>query len=165
MRRCLAIMAVMSFAMVSPAVGAKWGKEKEDKPAQQSSGGTFDAAGNYQLGEDEQKLDCKKLSGRIHIRLLQMRSETGGAAKRSPVAEELRKVTTPTLQLMFGGGRNTSAPAYGADSAADHRRDLAILNAYNKQLSAKNCRVYDIDAELKKGPSDPPPSPVAPAKK
>ena len=67
----------------------------------------------------------------------------------------MQQVTGPALKLMYGG-----ASSYGTDRAGQLRRDRAVIEAYNQQLVAKSCQPYDIDAELKKTPSDPAPAPI-----
>jgi len=99
------------------------------------------------LAPEELKLDCKKLSGRMQIRIMQMRSERPQDAPSS-IAGALQKSTRP----VYGG------TTYSLDSAKQMSSDRAWLEAANKQLSAKNCRTFDLEAELKRPASDPPPS-------
>jgi hypothetical protein len=120
--------------------------------------GTFDADGRYSLSESEQKFDCKKLNGRMQVRILQLRAELSDPTRPSSASQALQTVTNPALKLMYGG-----SSSYGTDRAAGLGRDRAQLEAYNAQLAAKSCPTYDLAAELKKGPSDPPPAPVKPA--
>jgi hypothetical protein len=37
----------------------------------------------------------------------------------------------------------------GANTTADAARDRAYLEAMNKQLAAKNCATFDLDAEMR----------------
>jgi len=132
-------------------------------PAQAQSGGgggSFDSSGRYVLSEGERKLDCRKINGRILVRVMQLRAELSDANRPSSASQALQQATSPALKLMYGGGSN-----YGTDRTSQLRRDRAMLEAYNIQLAAKNCPTYDLDAELKKGPSDPAPSPVRPSVK
>jgi hypothetical protein len=117
--------------------------------------GTFDASGKYILSAQELKLDCKKLNSRINMRLLQLRAELADKSQPTGVAQGLQQATAPAFKLMFGG-----ASSYGTDRASQLRADKAVIVAYNQQLVAKSCQPYDIEAELKKGPNDPAPSPL-----
>jgi hypothetical protein len=96
------------------------------------------AMGGYQLSESEKKYDCKKLSGTMHVRILQIR-DYDPSKKASAVARGIQSVSTP----VFGG---TTA---GIDPDGQYRKDRAMLDAYNQQLAAKGCKTFDIDAELK----------------
>ncbi len=127
----------------------------QKKASQANDSGTIDASGKYVLSEQELRLDCKKLNGRINVRLLQLRAELADKSLPTGVAQGLQQVTAPALKLMFGG-----ASAYGTDRAGQLRADRAVIDGYNAQLVAKGCQPYDIATELKKGPNDPPPAPL-----
>jgi hypothetical protein len=92
----------------------------------------------YQLSEREQKYDCKKLTGVMQVRLLQVR-DYEQSSKPTLAARGMQTVATP-----IWGGTTT-----GMDPDGQHRKDLAMLQAYNAQLAAKNCKTFDLDAELK----------------
>ena len=95
--------------------------------------------GIYAPSADEQALDCRKLSGRIHIRIAHMRD----AAKRggvSLISRGLQTVVTPVL-----GGTS-----YGVDPVGQVKQDRAQIDAYNELLKSKGCAAIDIDAELNK---------------
>jgi len=112
--------------------------------------GTFQDNGSYVLGPDEAKLDCRKLTGRMQVRILQIRDhnerQVGSAA-----GQTIQSVATP----VFGG------TTYGANPDRDFARDRAILEAYNRQLAAKNCKTFDLAAELKPKPVKDTPTPIA----
>ena len=151
----LALAIVLTVAAVAGLAGGPAIAQKKPNGAQAGDVGSFDASGKYVLSETEQKLDCKKLNGRINVRLLQLRAELADKSVPTGVAQSLQQVTAPALKLMFGGDS-----AYGTDRAGQLRADRAIIDGYNAQLAARNCQPYDIAAELKKGPNDPPPSPL-----
>lgn len=152
MRHTAPLLAVAAaLAVMSTPAAAQFGK-KSDKA---SDAGTFDAKGNYVLSEAEQKLDCKKLIGRVQLRIMQLRAELADTSRPSQAAQAMQTVTNPALKLMFGG-----ATPYGTDRNSQLKRDHSTLVAYNSQLAAKSCATYDLDAELKKGPNDPPPAPI-----
>jgi hypothetical protein len=110
---------------------------------------TYKPGQAYQLSKEELALDCKRLTGRMQIRILQARdaSVRGGGTM---AARGLQSVTTP----IFGG------TLHGADPAADFARDRAMLEAMNKQLAAKNCATFDLDAELQPRASGETPKPI-----
>ena len=116
--------------------------------------GSFDASGRYVFSQSEQKLDCKKLNGRIQVRVMQLRAELADKTQPTGAAQALQQATNPALRLMYGG-----ASGYGTDRASQLRRDRAVLESYNQHLAARNCATYDLDAALRKGPGDPPPVP------
>lgn len=102
------------------------------------------AAFNYHLSADEQKYGCKKLTGIMQVRILQIRSDKS-REKSTLAARGLQSVVRP----VFGG---TTA---GQDPDGQYTRDRAMLEAYNAQLAAKKCKTFDLAAELKAtGPND-----------
>ncbi len=98
---------------------------------------TYVAGQPYQLTKEELALDCKRLTGRMQVRILQTRDaeDRGGGSK---IAQTAQSAIVP----VFGG------TSRGADAAADAARDRAYLEAMNRQLAAKNCATYDLDAEM-----------------
>jgi hypothetical protein len=109
--------------------------------------------GEYQLTAEEQKYDCRKLTGQMQIRILQIRGYDS-RKKSSLAARGMQTVTTP----IFGGTKE------GLDPDGQYRKDLAQLKAFNKQLEAKKCKTFDLDAELSPGATDVTPAPRAPKK-
>ena len=91
----------------------------------------------YQLSQEELSLDCRKLTGRMQVRILQVRN-SGVRGGTTAVAQTTQSLVTP---LMGGTTR-------GADPVADAARDRAYLEAMNKQLAAKKCATFDLEAEL-----------------
>ncbi len=91
----------------------------------------------YQLSEAELKLDCSKLTGTMQIRILQLRGyDTNKQA--SAAARGLQALATP----IFGGTKE------GVDPDAQYRRDVAMLEAYNRQLASKKCKTFYLASEL-----------------
>lgn len=107
------------------------------------------AAGGASLSEDELKLDCAKLTGRMQVRLLQLRGYKN-RSQSSAIGRTMQQVAKP----VFGG---TSA---GADPDGRYAEDVAKLKAYNARLAELKCATYDLDKELSAKPSDPTPAPV-----
>ena len=109
-----------------------------DTPA--SSGGLVTGAlpsGGYQLSQEELTFDCKKLTGTMQIRILQIRGYDSNK-KASAAARGIQTWATP----IWGGTKE------GVDPDAQYRRDVAMLEAYNRQLAAKKCKTFDLNAEL-----------------
>ena len=104
---------------------------------------------DYQLSEDEKKFDCKKLTGKIQVRIMQIRGYDT-RAKASSLARTAQTVTTP----IFGGTKE------GMDPDGQYRRDRAMLEAYNRELGYKKCKTFDIEAELQKTDGTPAPIPA-----
>jgi hypothetical protein len=104
----------------------------------QISPDTYRAGGVYTLNAEELALDCKRLTGRMQVRILQAR-DASVRSSGSALARGTQAVVTP----VFGG------PNQGTDLAFDATRDRAYLEAMNKQLGAKNCATYDLEAEMR----------------
>jgi hypothetical protein len=108
-------------------------------------------AAEYQLTDEEKALDCKKLTGRMQVRILQVR-DYGARQKTSSTSRALQSATTTVL----GGSKE------GSDPDGEHKRSLAQLEAYNKQLAAKGCKTFNLAEELQPKPVTATPQPVAP---
>jgi hypothetical protein len=124
-------------------------KQRDRMLALQQTGGGFDAQGSYQLTDQEQKLDCKHLTGSITVKILQMR-QSNDRHDPSTVAVAAHRASQP-----FRGGSD-----YGVNVAEDYKRDLARLETLNKQLAGKGCRTFDITKELAPG-NKATPTPIA----
>lgn len=98
--------------------------------------GTVPASG-YQLSENELKLDCRKLTGLMQIRILQIRGYDS-SKKTSAAARGMQSLATP----IWGGTKE------GIDPDGQYRRDRAMLEAYNQRLADKHCKTFDLEAEL-----------------
>ncbi len=100
--------------------------------------------GRYQMGGDEKTMDCRRLTGSMQITIARLR-DWRGRPEPSALASTAQKTVAPVM----GGS------AIGADRQAEYARERAKLDAYNRELAAKNCKTLDIDAELKR-PAEPP---------
>lgn len=108
----------------------------------------------YTMTDEEKGLDCKKLTGRMQVRILQIR-DFNAREQTSTVSHMLQQGAT----ALFGGTKEGVAPAQR------YAHDRAVLEAYNQQLASKGCRTFDLDAELQsKDPSETP-RPIQPAPK
>ncbi len=103
----------------------------------------------YELTAEEKALNCKQLTGRMQVRILQSR-DLIQRNDSSALGRGMQSAVTP----IFGGATQ------GADPAADAARDRAVLEALNKQLAAKKCPTYDLDAEMRPRPVRDTPTPV-----
>lgn len=114
-----------------------------------------DHGAGYQAPIDNKKLNCKQLSGRTQVLILQLR----GFGERKQASGFSRG-----LQSVFSSTVGTSAK--GRDPDGQHAEDLKRLQDYNQRLAASGCKSFDLDYELKQ--TDPLVSPVpriAPPKK
>ncbi len=132
--------------------------KREKMLAAAPKGGGFNSDGTYFMTEQEQKLDCKQLSGSITIKILQMRADSGRA-----VASDMAKNAQTAVNKVKGGS------TYALDNAVDYKRDRARLETLNGRLAEKNCRTFNLEAELAPGnTAQPAPvgeAPKAPSKK
>jgi hypothetical protein len=91
----------------------------------------------YQLSAEELGFDCKKLTGTMQIRILQIRGYDTNR-KASAAARGVQTLATP----IWGGTKE------GVDPDGQYQRDLAMLEAYNRRLADKKCPTFDLAAEL-----------------
>ncbi len=103
----------------------------------------------YELTPDEQADDCKKLTGRMQVRILDLRDY----ASRSQSSSVSRGVQSAVTGI-FGG------TDHGKNPDQQYARDLARLEAYNRQLVAKDCKSFDLKSVLQPKPVRDTPSPT-----
>jgi hypothetical protein len=111
-----------------------------DIPPPTDNGGVVTGAlpgSGYQLNAEELGYDCKKLTGTMQIRILQIRGYDTNR-KASSAARGLQTFATP----IWGGTKE------GVDPDGQYQRDRAMLEAYNRQLAAKQCPTFDLAREL-----------------
>jgi hypothetical protein len=154
----MAMVRVRTFGLVSMAgalAGACAGAPGEQIPSllTESPSSSQASESSYQLSPQELGYSCKKLTGVMQVRILQARNYNP-SNDPSAAARGMQSVATP----IFGG------TTVGIDPAAQHRRDLTMLEAYNHQLAAKNCKTFDLAAELQKTAPDVTPAPQRPKK-
>lgn len=112
------------------------------------AGGTVDKNGIYRLSREEIGFDCDQLSGRMQLRILQIRD------KRPPI-ENFNIFTISYDWLLDTVGIGSETPEEKA-----YRFDLALLEAYNRRLAEKKCPIYDLASELVPKPVHVTPEPV-----
>jgi hypothetical protein len=103
------------------------------------------SAGGYALSAEEQALDCRKLTGRMAVRIVQIR-DFQTRTQATSLSRSLQVAAKP----VYGGSGE------GSDPYARYTRDRAQLEAYNQRLAEKNCPNFDLEAELAPGAKDPP---------
>ncbi|WP_156827495.1 hypothetical protein [Hyphomicrobium zavarzinii] len=101
--------------------------------------------GGYQLTDADLELDCRKLTGRMAVRIVQIR-DFQTRRQTTALSRGIQSATTP----VFGG------TSVGADPDGRYARDRAQLEAYNKRLEEKKCPSFDLEAELNPAAKDPP---------
>ncbi len=106
--------------------------------------------GRYVLSAEEQALDCRRLNGRLQVRILELRGEEF-KTQPTAVSSGMRSVTSTVLLT-------------GTAANADERRarNRPMLEAYNRRLGELGCPSYDLTKELAARPSAPSPSPTIP---
>ncbi len=145
-------LALLSAGLICGCAGAQSGAIEAPKSASpavgQSSAGPapvqsgLQPDGRYVLSASELALNCRKLTGRTVVRILQIR-DYQLTKKGSLAARSLQKVVTP----VFGGTER------GADPDADYYRDRAMVEAYNRRLAEKGCKSFDLVKELQPKPA------------
>ena len=98
------------------------------------------------LTQAEKALDCRRMAGRMQIRILELRGN-GTNAAGSSIATGLQSAVVP----LFGG------PERGRAAGGEASRDIAKLRAMNSELMQRKCPHYDLEAELAKDKSAPGP--------
>jgi hypothetical protein len=108
-------------------------------PAAPSAGATGALPSeSYVLSAEELALSCRKLTGRMQVRILQIR-DYEQRPKPSPVSRLAQRAATS----LHGGSRHE------VDPDGEYRRDRAVLEAYNRRLAEKKCKTFDLSAELR----------------
>lgn len=102
-------------------------------------------AGGYQMKPEELALDCRKLTGRMAVRIVQIR-DFQTRSRATSLSRGIQAAAKPA----FGGSGE------GSDPDARYARDRAMLEAYNRRLAEKNCANFDLDAELDPSATGPP---------
>ncbi len=110
---------------------------KESKIIEPMRAGDMDADGAYHMSNQEKATDCRHLRGSIMVTISRMRHRAS-EAPTSPLAVGANQAAT----TVYGGSSR------GLDRDAEHRRDRARIEAYNRHLASKNCPTVDIAAEL-----------------
>ncbi len=134
-----AAFAASGSALCEPKAQSK----KADKPL---TGAEQAAVSSGALTTQEAQLNCKRMAGRMQVRIMELR---GGGTQRkgSSSAQGMQSALVP----IFGG------TSRGADAQGDRANDLTKMKAMNDILVARNCPYYDLEGELAKGHHAPTP--------
>ena len=127
-------------AMVA-ALGACASAESTTKPFNFTTDPGSKAPGGegagYTLSTEELGYDCKKLAGRMQVRILDLR----GYATREKTTMASRGMHTAG-KMVFGGTNS------GLNTDRQYAKDMAMLETFNQRLVAKDCRSYNLSAAL-----------------
>jgi hypothetical protein len=131
--RPTALFILLSLAMALPsAAHAK--KQKPDTP--------------------DDKLNCKQISGRMQVRILQLRG-----------FEDRKQASGLARGIQSGMAATFGNLSHGTDPQGAYAEDIKSLHAYNQRLVAMGCKSYDLESELKKTDPLETPAPTIPAPK
>ncbi len=97
---------------------------------------------------EEDEFDCEKLTGRMQIRILELRSQHA-SQKASGLSKGMESIIKPILS----GGTPTD---FDARTVADVRQ----LKDDNDKLAANDCPAFDLEKDLTARPSAPTPQTV-----
>ncbi len=153
MSKSYALFSVLMFTALM--AGCASGVTSPDALSIAPAAGPNDATANAAnvVTEVEPEFDCKKLTGRIQIRILEMRSFA-----TSSQSSGLSRSMHAAGQSMFGGS------SVGIDPNGEHARDYALLEQYNRQLVSQDCRSFDIQKSIASQDMPPQPAVDAPSK-
>jgi len=90
-----------------------------------------------QADADQPETDCGRITGRVHIRVLSLRS-SGARSQTTSISRGLNSVTS------------TIGMSEGQIEAPDARqaREIAELQELNARLKSLGCKSFDLDAAL-----------------
>lgn len=93
---------------------------------------------SYALTPKEKDLSCKQLSGRMQLRILEIR-DYNERMQASGLSRAVEAIVSSTV----GHGEQAAV------SDSKYAEDIAVLEAYNRELAEKGCKSYDLAEELK----------------
>lgn len=132
----LAMILVLSLGMVGCAATNPGDTAALATPPAAAPAAGVTKAG-YVLSAKELELECKQLTGRMQIRILEIRDYN-----------ERNRTTLASRALQSGATTVFGGSTTGTDPDGAYAKDRAMLEAYNQQLQAKGCRTYDLESEL-----------------
>jgi hypothetical protein len=133
------VLALTACAAAVPGYQPPSFREKKKTTVLES--GRLDADAHYQMSSTEKAMDCKRITGSMHITISRIK-DSNFRSEPSALASGAQKTIGP----IFGGS------TVGANRQAEYGRERAKLEAYNRELEARNCKTVDIEAELAKAP-------------
>ena len=102
----------------------------------------------------DDKLNCKQISGRMQVRILQLRG-----------FDERKQASGLSRGIQAGMAATFGNQAHGIDPRGEHAADIQSLQAYNQRLVAMGCKSYDLQKELSETDPLQTPAPTVPAPK
>lgn len=148
LERTMAVLLALAMTACAAAVPG-YSPTPSKMRVEDDTSGSY-AGGVYTLSADEKELDCPRLSGRMQVRILQIRDRGGGYG-----------TTMASRGIQTAAGAVFGGTAYGTNVDTQRARDLAMLEAYNAELKARNCPAFNLAEELKPKPADVTPRPAA----
>lgn len=155
MRRLAGLMTALTLGVLLPGCAQMYpGYSPTPRPIyDHETPGTY-SGGVYSLSADEKALDCKQLTGRMQLRILETR-DYYQQPKTSDAAQKIQGAVVP----IFGGTKQ------GINPDSDYARERAKLEAYNKELAARGCGTFNLEDEMRPKPLSDTPEPGPAAKK
>ena len=127
------------------AADRKAAADMKKKLGKALSRGDVKEDGLYEMSKDELAMDCMRMTVSMKITINRLRDAATRQGGGSNLAEQAHKSVPIIMQ--------------GSTAAADYRatqaRERAKLDAYNRNLAARNCKTLDIDAELTRAADGP----------
>lgn len=102
-----------------------------------AAGPQLGSAEQVSAGQQLEELDCGRITGRMQVRILSLRSE-GLRTQPSALSRGLNTATT-AVGLSEG---------LGVDPGTRQARELQELERYNTRLQELGCKSYDLQKEL-----------------
>jgi len=127
------------------AADRKAAADMKKKLGKALSRGDMKEDGRYEMSKDELAMDCKRMTGSMKITINRLRDAATRPGGASNTAEQAHK----SVPIIMQGS------TVAADYRATQARERAKLDAYNRNLAARNCKTLDIDAELTRAAEGP----------
>jgi len=102
----------------------------------------------------DDKLNCKQISGRMQVRILQLRG-----------FDDRKQASSLSRGIQAGMAATFGNLSHGVDPQGQHDADIQSLQAYNQRLVALGCKSYDLQKELNETDPHETPAPTVPAPK
>jgi hypothetical protein len=102
----------------------------------------------------DDKLNCKQITGRMQVRIMEIRGH-GERQQASSFSRGLQSGFVATFGNL----------AHGVDPEGTYAADLKMLSDYNQRLVAMGCKSYDLDFELNQKDMNETPMPTVPPPK
>ncbi|WP_045836726.1 hypothetical protein [Hyphomicrobium sp. 99] len=102
----------------------------------------------------DDKLNCKQISGRMQVRILQLRG-----------FDDRKQASSLSRGIQAGMAATFGNLSHGVDPQGEHAAEIQSLQAYNQRLVALGCKSYDLEKELNEKDPHETPAPTIPAPK